>query len=65
MEKYKCEILSFEQFYKAFDIEKLPQDHYAYMEACYRWYRQGIKVGYKNKIREIKAILDLDEDNAL
>jgi len=58
----KIEIMSFEQFYRAYnDYEKLPNNQREFIEKLYAWYKQGLEVGYKNKTREIKNILGLEE----
>lgn len=58
----KIEIMSFEQFYRAYnDYEKLPNSQRGFIEKLYAWYKTGLEVGYKNKTREIKNILGLEE----
>lgn len=54
--------MSFEQFYRAYnDYEKLPNNQREFIEKLYAWYKTGLEVGYKNKTREIKNILGLEE----
>jgi len=58
----KIEIMSFEQFHRAYnDYEKLPNNQREFIEKLYAWYKIGLEVGYKNKTREIKNILGLEE----